>query len=566
MGRNLFARSIVILVVGMFTASEVTAESVYLSVQGDGGVMALRDAVEEVAALSGEPRSVSAGGITLHQTPLLTIENQGAYEASSKRRLVIVAGLGGNRESAQLALDALRWFKTNASEQVRGEWDVSVMPLANPDGNPVGEFPPDEGFFNDPERPDTRHVWRWVAYQAPDLVVELHAGPELRIEGASKQGTLTAAIGDPANGNGLGPVFGMFVTAPAGDGARLMREVLSRVPVGRSVLRNTINRRVGREPLNIARLLAERYPGAPGMSYIPAVAWVHTLRLARMVDDPALRAKVLREVRPWLHGEEPIAGERLSFAGIAGTMVFGELAKVPGEQRDGAAQLAAEGVALAAAELAPGVPEHGSGWSDDVFLGTIAAATAGDPDGLASAVRLITRYAGLLQQPSGLWYHSPDAPFAWGRGNGFAGRGLAEVLTVLSPRHDDFSAVLGIYQRHMAAMRLHQAPDGLWHQVVDVSGSYRETSVTALTVTAMARGLRLGWLDVSYRPIVERAWQGILSRVVDDGRLVDVCISTGAGPTLSHYLNRTAVNGSDDRGGALVMGAALEMHELTTGP
>lgn len=566
MGHNLFARSIVALVVSMYTASEVTAESVYPSVQADGEVIALRNAVEEVAALSGEPRSVSAGGITLQQTPLLTIENQGAYEASSKRRLVIVAGLDGNRETAQLALDALRWFKTNASEQVRGEWDVSVMPLANPDGNTVGEFPPDEGFFNDPERPDTRYIWRWVAYQTPDLVVELHAGPELRIEGASEQGTLTAAIGDPANGNGLGPVFGMFVTAPAGDGARLMREVLSRVPAGRSALRNTINRRVGREPLTIARLLAERYPGTPGMSYIPAVAWVHTLRLAEMVDDPALRAKVLREVRPWLHGEQPITGERLSFAGIAGTMVFGELAKVPGEQRDGAAQLAAEGVALAAAELAPGIPEHGSGWSDDVFLGTIAAATAGDPDGLASAVRLITRYAGLLQQPSGLWHHSPDAPFAWGRGNGFAGRGLAEVLTVLSPRHADFSAVLGIYQRHMAGMRLHQAPDGLWHQVVDVSGSYRETSVTALTVTAMARGLRLGWLDVSYRPVVERAWQGILSRVVDDGSLVDVCISTGAGPTLSHYLNRTAVNGSDDRGGALVMGAALEMHELTTDP
>ena len=102
----------------------------------------------------------------------------------------------------------------------------------------------------------------------------------------------------------------------------------------------------------------------------------------------------------------------------------------------------------------------------------------------------------------------------------------------------------------------------MWRQVVDLPGSYRETSVTALTLTAMARGIRLGWLDESYHSVVDRAWRGVLAHVVDDGTLVDVCISTGAGPTLRHYLERAAVNGADDRGGALVLGAALEMHAL----
>ena len=78
----------------------------------------------------------------------------------------------------------------------------------------------------------------------------------------------------------------------------------------------------------------------------------------------------------------------------------------------------------------------------------------------------------------------------------------------------------------------------------------------------MARGIRLGWLDASYRSVVEQAWNGLLAHVELDGELVDVCISTGAGPTRRYYLDRPAVNGADDRGGALILGAALEVHAL----
>ena len=314
----------------------------------------------------------------------------------------------------------------------------------------------------------------------------------------------------------------------------------------------------------IARLLAERYPGTPGMAYIPSVAWVHTLRLATLVRDPALIAKVLREVDPWLSGDQPLVGERISFASLAGTMVFSELQNIASVDVNRAQSLAGQGVSLAAQEEAPGQPVYGSGWSDDIFLGTVASSLAGDTDGLAAAVRLVDRYAGLLQQANGIWNHAPDAPTAWGRGNGFAALGLAELLTALPDEHPGRANVLEIYQQHMSGLRGFQGPDGLWRQVVDMEGSYRETSVTALTVTAMARGVRLGWLDKSYAPVIERGWRGILSHVVEDGTLVDVCISTGSGTTLEHYLHRTAVNGADDRGGALILGAALEMHALAS--
>ena len=174
----------------------------------------------------------------------------------------------------------------------------------------------------------------------------------------------------------------------------------------------------------------------------------------------------------------------------------------------------------------------------------------------------MTTTAARLQQPNGLFHHDADAPTAWGRGNGFGALGLAELLTVLPADHPERAAVLDVHRRHLAGMRARQAPDGMWRQIVDVPGSYRETSVTAMTLTAMARGIRLGWLDDSYRPVVDRAWRALLAHVAADGTLVDVCFSTGAGPTRRHYLDRPAVNGADDRGGAMVLGAALEYYDL----
>ena len=541
-----------------------------------GGIEELRGAIAALAAVGGEPSIVSGAGMTRDDLPLVTIENGWPFDAlRAERRLVMVGGLDGNADAARIVLDAMRWFKTEAPEAERARWLVSALPLALPGADaaePPATFPPVDGFFDDPERPETRYVWRWVTYQAPDVVVEIRVGDEPSVQAGSgpesegvPAGSLAAALAHPANHTGLGLVDTLVASAGADDGAAVMREVLARAAEStyrRSPLRDELDRRMARAPLDVARLMARRYPATPGISYIPALAWVHTLRVAEIDDDASLREKVLGEVRPWLSGDQPLFGDRISFAAVAGTMIFSQLAGLSGEGGEAAARLAAEGVALAAAETAPGIGRHASGWSDDFFLGTIAAVRAGDPEGLAATVRLVTTTAGRLQQPDGLFHHDADAPTAWGRGNGFGALGLSELLTVLPADHPERAAVLEIHRRHLAGMRARQAPDGMWRQIVDVPGSYRETSVTAMTLTAMARGIRLGWLDDSYRPVVDRAWRALLAHVAEDGTLVDVCFSTGAGPTLRHYLDRPAVNGADDRGGAMVLGAALEYYDL----
>ena len=536
----------------------------------------LADELAAVAALPGQPRIVSAAGLTRDETPLLTVENPSSFDVlGAERRVVMVGGLDSNPESARIVLDAVRWFKTAAPEQLRTRWSLSALPLANPTAQPVDTFPPDAGYFDDPERPDSRYVWRWVAYQAPDLVVEVRAGSELRIRSSADAGTrsadrlpsgsLAAALADPTASGGLGTVDTMLVTAPVSDGATVLRDVLAQAAGVASPLRATIAERITRQPLSVARVLAERYPETPGVGYVQAVAWVHTLRLAALTDDASLRAKVVREVRPWLVGEQSWFGDQIRFTAVGGAMVFAELALAAGEHQAAAARLAADGIAHAAAETAPGVPQNGFGWTEDVFLGTATAAIAADPDGLDAAARLIVQSASRLQRSDGLFHHSADAQTPWGRGNGFAALGLAETLTALSPSHPQRGIILDVYRRQMRAMRSQQAPDGTWRQVVNLPGTYRELTVTAMTVTAMARGVRLGWLDDTYRPVVMRGWRGLLAHVVDDGALVDACISTGAGPTLRHYLDRVAVNGADDRGGAFALGAALEIHALVEG-
>src|SRR3954467_1819346 len=115
-----------------------------------------------------------------------------------------------------------------------------------------------------------------------------------------------------------------------------------------------------------------------------------------------------------------------------------------------------------------------------------------------------------------------------------------ETLTMMPKQHAARAELIAIVQRHMAAVKAQQSPDGTWRQIVDEPGAYREETATAMLMTAMARGIRLGWLDRSYLPAVQRAWRALAAHVVADATLVDVCSGTGSGPTKRYYFDRPA--------------------------
>src|SRR5215813_12091560 len=99
------------------------------------------------------------------------------------------------------------------------------------------------------------------------------------------------------------------------------------------------------------------------------------------------------------------------------------------------------------------------------------------------------------------------------------GAGAMDSHSWASVRPSAFSPpnILDMHVRHLAALRQRQLPSGLFGQVLNVPGSYQEFTVTCMIGYAMARAVRRGWLEASYRPTIDLAWQGVAERIDDAG-------------------------------------------------
>lgn len=120
----------------------------------------------------------------------------------------------------------------------------------------------------------------------------------------------------------------------------------------------------------------------------------------------------------------------------------------------------------------------------------------------------------------------------WSRGEGWVMGGLALILDDIpadDPQRGFYVQQLREMAEKIAAI---QGPDGLWHAGLLDPASYPlpEVSGSALFVYAMAYGVNRGILDArTYRPVIARAWAGILRNVYADGRLGSIQ-QTGAEP------------------------------------
>jgi len=120
----------------------------------------------------------------------------------------------------------------------------------------------------------------------------------------------------------------------------------------------------------------------------------------------------------------------------------------------------------------------------------------------------------------------------WSRGNGWVMGGIVRTLKYL-PKDDPARAKYIAQLQEMAArVAALQGPDGLWRAGLLDPGDYDrpEISGSAFFTYALAAGVNEGILDRKvYRPVIERAWAGMLHHVYADGRLG--CIQqTGAEP------------------------------------
>jgi unsaturated rhamnogalacturonyl hydrolase len=217
-------------------------------------------------------------------------------------------------------------------------------------------------------------------------------------------------------------------------------------------------------------------------------------------------------------------------------------------------------------------PESGTVWADDLFMAVVFlvryAELTGDRRYLDDAAAQVVGISERLYDPSVAlaahgWFergHRRSVAY-WGRANGWMAWGTTELLLRLPPTHPERARILEIFRRQMKGILRYQGEHGLWHQLLDHPETYEETSCSAMFVLSMARGIRAGWLDETYRVPARRGWQGISSRILADGTVQGICQGTSIGPDLEFYARR-ATFPHDPRGLGAVITAGVEMHKL----
>ena len=199
-------------------------------------------------------------------------------------------------------------------------------------------------------------------------------------------------------------------------------------------------------------------------------------------------------------------------------------------------------------------------WIDDMFMITILQVQAyratGDAKYLDRAANEMTAYLNKLQQPNGLFYHAPDAPFFWGRGNGWVAAGMAELLRALPANHPQRARIMSAYLAMMKTLLALQGPDGMWRQLLDHPEAWPESSSTGMFTFAMITGVKSGWLDrKTYGRAARKGWLALVANLDANGDIRNVCEGTGRKNDLNYYLQR-ARNTGDLHGQAPVLWCA----------
>ena len=557
----------------------------------------IKDALDTLLRVRPGFWSRTSCGVTRSLAPIPALLDRNAYSIETSRtRILLIGGLSGDDADVDMALRALELF-AGGGDTLSLRIALSAVPCANPDGlrlmtstgngaggDPSGVYPPEGKFYYDPEDPEKRYLWRWVCFQAPDLVLELGVGnsvkweynqaarelaPGLAAKSISGEQGLLAALGT-GHPDGLGTIPALRLTAKEEQLPRELSRLFGMLRqldvLTKSDARKALDTRRGRPKVEIAKILASAYGHTfEPIVYTQGVPISGRLRLHQLEpkgEDPTQDITQLLE--SFTAGGLP---QKLAPSALASVVWADELADATGDARYNSLIITAANRFESRGHGSAPEPCDPDFRTEDMFM-------SGAILGRAFKLTSDTKYAdilanlmldGKIQQSHGLFWHCRTASYYWGRGNGFAAMGLAESLTSLPQDHAQRPAVLAMYGRLMESLRRLQHPSGLLSQVLDFPGSYLEFTATCMMGYAMARGLRLGFLSAEFRDAVDLAWQAVSERIDDVGNVVDACASTGVQNNVREYLDRPAIFGFDDRSGGMALWFAVEMERLDRG-
>lgn len=187
-------------------------------------------------------------------------------------------------------------------------------------------------------------------------------------------------------------------------------------------------------------------------------------------------------------------------------------------------------------------------WIDDMYMITNIQSQAyratKDRKYIDRAAHEMVVYLDSIQRPNGLFFHAPDVPFFWGRGNGWMAAGMTELLSSLPKDNTDRPKILKAFQLMMASLKQYQTPEGMWLQLIDDKESWPETSGSAMFAFAFINGVKKGWLnEEEYGPAARKAWLAINQYIDVNGDVREVCQGTNKENSRQYYLDRKRITG-----------------------
>ena len=182
-------------------------------------------------------------------------------------------------------------------------------------------------------------------------------------------------------------------------------------------------------------------------------------------------------------------------------------------------------------------------WIDDMFMITSLQSQAylatHDKKYIDQTAKEMVAYLDKLQNENGLFYHAPDAPFYWGRGNGWMAAGMAELLSVLPKDNSNRKRIMQGYLKMMKSLLQYQDANGMWHQLIDDANAWPETSATGMFSFAFITGVKNGWLkEKVYGPAARKAWLALIQYIDEKNDLKEVCEGTNKMNNHQYYLDR----------------------------
>jgi len=300
-----------------------------------------------------------------------------------------------------------------------------------------------------------------------------------------------------------------------------------------------------------------------GWRYQKVCTYYGSLILADAIGDKTITEKIAGGYAPFLKGHKKPHMGHVDY-NVFGIWPF-ELYRQTGEEKYLAIpeKLAENEFKELNTEGLSGLSRY---WVDDMYMvGSLqvqAYKSLKDTVFLNRAARQLVVYCNRLQRDNGLFYHREDAPFFWGRGNGWAAASMTEVLLVLPSDNKYYPPLIAAYRKMMKTLISYQGEDGMWHQLLDDPASYPESSCTGMFVFALASGLDKGWLPAdAFMDKTMAGWKALAGYVNRKGEVMNVCVGTNAKDNKKHYLTRPKSTGNF-HGQAAVLWAATAMVRL----